>query len=432
MHGCSSGDFSINRGVRQGSVLSPILFLLVMDPILLDTKSKSNSLSVSGLFTGALCHADDFRSLSTNLHDCSNQISTVRDAMVSRGLTLSVPKCEAVISPTPTKDNATISSSDGFTSIPVTNAACCLGAWWTPDLSCSKWVEKNIKKARGAFFARGQGTFLGSLNPLSSRSIVETCVFPVLLYGAESWILNTTLLKKLEFFQTEIGKRVLRLPKYSSNRAVRMALLWPSMQARILCIKLSYLHKTVSGVNNINSRVFRTLAASEVESLLLVRQCRFLESLLGTKYTSLIIQSPDVTSIMIIKNEILDLDARSLFEDAASCPSLLHVRAIAVHPEGSWLKVWDIALDRGAWGTSHSLALLRLFCLKPHSNLCPVPDCEVETNDSNIFDHFLGSHTELNINIKVCTKAITEGSEILFTYGRCLHNSFKLLYPHIS
>ena len=40
----------VHRGVRQGSVLSPVLFLLVMDPILLELQQKSYGLSVKGLF----------------------------------------------------------------------------------------------------------------------------------------------------------------------------------------------------------------------------------------------------------------------------------------------------------------------------------------------------------------------------------------------
>ena len=207
--GTVSSQFHIQRGVRQVSVLSPVLFL-VMDPILLELQPKSNGLNISGLFLGALSHADDIRTLSTNLIDCRAQISSVSSFATQRGLTLSTEKCEAIIAPSAPANKSCIQVDN--IKIPISHSARCLGAWWTSNLSSSKWITVNINKARGAFFSRGSGTFHGTLNPLSSRSIIECCVLPTLLYGAESWILNTTLLMKLESFQGEIGKRILRLP----------------------------------------------------------------------------------------------------------------------------------------------------------------------------------------------------------------------------
>ena len=45
-----SVHFPIRRGIRQGSVMSPSLFNLVMDPLLADLKSKDLGLSIQGLF----------------------------------------------------------------------------------------------------------------------------------------------------------------------------------------------------------------------------------------------------------------------------------------------------------------------------------------------------------------------------------------------
>ena len=93
--------------------------------------------------------------------------------------------------------------------IPVVNSARCLGARWTSNLSCSKWIDANIKKARGAFFGRGSGVFHGTLNPVSYRSIVESCVCPH--SSIRCWIMDPEcyLLQKLEFSQEEIAKQVL-------------------------------------------------------------------------------------------------------------------------------------------------------------------------------------------------------------------------------
>ena len=62
------------------------------------------------------------------------------------------------------------------------------------DLSPKLAIEENIVKARKQFFGfiLLSGCFLGSCNrnPLTAKSIFETCVLPTLLYGAENWLLD--------------------------------------------------------------------------------------------------------------------------------------------------------------------------------------------------------------------------------------------------
>ena len=151
----------------------PVLFLLVMDPILLALKNKPCGLNICGLYLGAFCHADDIRTLASSKPDCSHHISSVEDFASSRGLKLSVEKCEAVISPS--LRNAPLSLSGRDICIPVTNAARCLGAWWTPDLSCSTWIDSNIKKARSAFLPEEKTSFKGNLT-LCLRKVSSNAV----------------------------------------------------------------------------------------------------------------------------------------------------------------------------------------------------------------------------------------------------------------
>ena len=61
--------FEVNRGVKQGSVLSPTLFLIVMDVLLQRMKSRNCGLSIRG-GAGAAVHADDLRTTSYILLRC--------------------------------------------------------------------------------------------------------------------------------------------------------------------------------------------------------------------------------------------------------------------------------------------------------------------------------------------------------------------------
>ena len=72
-----SKSFNISRGIRQGSVLSPTLFNLVIDPLLSTLKKRNLGVSINGLYLGAFTHADDIRTSATNLEDVSEQVSTV-------------------------------------------------------------------------------------------------------------------------------------------------------------------------------------------------------------------------------------------------------------------------------------------------------------------------------------------------------------------
>ena len=63
------------------------------------------------------------------------------------------------------------------------------------------------------------GAFQGDISPLSSRSVFEVCVLPVLLYGSDNWVLTPALMERLESLQGELAKRMLKWPRHHSNTA---------------------------------------------------------------------------------------------------------------------------------------------------------------------------------------------------------------------
>ena len=97
-----------------------------------------------------------------------------------------------------------------------------------------------------------------------------------MLYGIENWILCATSLQKLEKFQGEMAKRILKLPKWFSNTAAKIAMGWSSMNVICTIRKLKLLSRTTTKEDGVTSRAFSSLV-DDVESLCLVKQCTELE-----------------------------------------------------------------------------------------------------------------------------------------------------------
>ena len=89
-----SNDFPAQRGVREGSVLSPTLFLLVMDPLLKKLESASLGLKINDLFVGGFTHADNIRTITNNTSSLNDQLEAVSSFTSENFLQLNPSKTE--------------------------------------------------------------------------------------------------------------------------------------------------------------------------------------------------------------------------------------------------------------------------------------------------------------------------------------------------
>ena len=89
--------------------------------------------------------------------------------------------------------------------------------------------------------------------------------------------MSTESLKKLECFQGEIAKRILKLPKWFSNTAACIVLGWNSIHSICTIRKLRFLLRVMTNVESICYRTFSAMA-DDIEALSFVRECRELSS----------------------------------------------------------------------------------------------------------------------------------------------------------
>ena len=91
-----SPPFALGHGVRQGSILSPALFLLIMDSLLQQLQSLSIGVSVNNMYVGGFIHANDIRILASTTSTLEVQISTVKRFTEGNFLKVNSSKCEIV------------------------------------------------------------------------------------------------------------------------------------------------------------------------------------------------------------------------------------------------------------------------------------------------------------------------------------------------
>ena len=219
------------------------------------------------------------------------------------------------------------------------------------------------------------------------------------MYGSESWTLNKTLLNKLESFQAEVGKSILQLLKSTSNTIPLLALKLPTMCARILCSKISYLLRICNNQEStLKSQTFNAIAASDVHSLDLVKQCKFLashfEPLQNLTEEILSNLNSNEPSVRSVREHILSADRTNVLSLSVGHPSLFYPLKIARNH--GWVKLWDVALDHGLNGTRAGLAILKLLSLTVFSDRrCPVDDCEhIVPEGTPFYTHFTECHTD--------------------------------------
>ena len=413
INGQLTPPITLERGVLQGSVLSPILFLLVMDPLLRSLEKNHLGPFIADMYAGAFAHADDIRTVTSSLITLQHQINAVQTFADENALVLNPTKCE-VLSVAATKPLLQQRAGIlGNHALMVKQHAKCLGYWWSWDLSATRAIDEAIKKARRAFFAFGaMGAFHGKLNPISGRTIFEICVVPIFLYGCENWILTTPLLDRLEAFQGEIGRRILKLSQFHSTLSVRLALRWPSVPARILIQKLNLLAKISSDEDTVGGRIYSKLSAIDPQSLRIVQECKFLEEKLKCRGVTQSMLKLECSS-REAKKLILKIDWESCLSTASQHGST--AVAARISSSVSWLKLWDMALDHGPRGTAVLQALYRTLT-KPSFGKSRCSICDMEDVASH-FEHHVVKHTPIQIPERIVQCLLEESPEI-FDHAR--------------
>jgi hypothetical protein len=207
VNGRMTGWFSVGVGVRQGCVLSPILFAIFIDGVAEELRELGIGVPVEGEVLSLLMYADDIVLMAECESDLQQMLEVVYNYSKRWRFELSETKTEVVVF-----GGRVMEEWGGFKigekEVKVVKGYRYLGIEVKENLSWGKVKEIMIKSARRAMSATwGLGIQSGCMSVEGGVRIWKTMVRPMMEYAAEVW--GDCVWGEAEKIQIHMGKRIL-------------------------------------------------------------------------------------------------------------------------------------------------------------------------------------------------------------------------------
>lgn len=215
--GQTSESFEVRTGVRQGCLLSPFLFLLVIDWIMKTTTTGRNNGIQWTLLTQLddLDFADDLALLSHNHRQMQDKTSLLAATSAGTGLHINQKKTELMKINTTAQAPVTV----GGEPIREVESFVYLGSVVDRQGGTDQDVKARIGKARAAFVMLKNIWASKDIRINTKLRIFNSNVKSVLLYGAETWRMTKATQQKIQTFFNSCLRRIfnIRWPEKISN-----------------------------------------------------------------------------------------------------------------------------------------------------------------------------------------------------------------------
>ncbi len=193
---CSSlsSPFSVSNGVRQGGVLSPILFAIYLDELLNSLKKSGYGCHCDNQFVGAVCYADDIALLAPSVSALRMMLRTCEEFAVRHGLSFNPSKTQLIrFGKQPSSSCSAVVYLCG-SQLSFVNTVVHLGHLLEYNLSDSADI---LAKTRD--FTRKANLMLytfSAADPFVKTRLLQS--FCLSLHGCPHWSLSCTALSSLE------------------------------------------------------------------------------------------------------------------------------------------------------------------------------------------------------------------------------------------
>jgi hypothetical protein len=200
-------SFKIGKGLRQGCPLSPTKFNVYAERVMkrAGMEEADEGLRIGGRKVNNLRYADDTTLLAANITDLQNLIRKVKTSSEEAGLFLNIKKTK-IMSTTKLQgfklDNEELEVVSRFPF---------LGSTIKEDGDCREDINKRLALGRAAVIGLDKIWKGKDVKTETKVRLMEALVFPVAMYGAESWTTRKADIKKIEAFENWSWRKMLRI-----------------------------------------------------------------------------------------------------------------------------------------------------------------------------------------------------------------------------
>ena len=200
--------FQIGKGVCQGCILSPCLFNLYAEHIIQNTglDEAQAGIKIAGRNINILRYAEDVTLMAESKEELKSLLISVKEESEKAGLKFNIQKTKIKASRPITSwqiDGETMETVSDFTS---------LGSKITADGDCSHEIKRCLLLGRKSMTNLDSILKSRVIILLAEVHLVKAMVFPVVMYGCESWTIKKAEHQRMDAFELWCWRRLLRVP----------------------------------------------------------------------------------------------------------------------------------------------------------------------------------------------------------------------------
>ena len=231
--------FQIRKGVCQGCILSPCLFNFYAEYIMRNAglDEAQARIKISGRNINNLRYANNTTIMAKSEEEPKSLLMKVKEKSEKVGLKLTVQKTKIMAS-----GPITSWQIDGET-VEIVTDFIFRGSKITADGDCSHEIRRCLLLRRKAMTNLDTISKSRAITLLTKVCLVKAMVFPVIMYGCESWTVKKAECRRIDGFELWCWRRLLRVP-WTARRSNQSILkeISPeySLEGLMLKLKLQY------------------------------------------------------------------------------------------------------------------------------------------------------------------------------------------------